>query len=645
MKKTNKTKYPKYPNGGQIGDFLGNYGKAIADTGLSALGMGDVINQDSYKGSSAKAFNTITNITGGLAKTAVPMIAGIAGGPTGGMIAQGIQGVGSQVNNQVLQDRQQNLMKMGGLNIYAEGGMPNSEVEKQENSIAPNGEFTQFNGPSHENGGIPTNLDNGEMVFSDRLKSGKKTFAQLNKSNNTNKEDKMLENDKSNRLQKLTAQLMKEAKLKQSIKLFQEQESLKQSKMDSYAKRIGLSGDKFPDGGKKGMSSYNPSDYQASFDRFNNTGAGLYDVASGGNTTNANVSANLKNLGLTPHPSINGLYTKEGHVLAPHPSQTGSYVNLGAINDPRFNGSSQQTSVQPNVNTSTFNVGQQVPQQINTTTIDVNKKPLQFNPNMTTNPNTGQTINPVTGANITPIVEQYSNGGFKKYPNGGLYGNQDRGAEQDQMLSELNNMNVQQAQRANAEQGMSSQGPNWSNIGKQAAIGIGSNIGNIYDLARGNKPEVQNYQRAAVSKVDPTSELRYNDQAFSSAKEDVKNASVGNSSTYIQNRKDLAINQMLANARIKSQYDNQNANIQNQANQFNTNIGMQEQNANAQNRAASRNLQGNALSNIGQNVMGQYRDYNMGQRDLDSLGLIQGQYPQGINNPALAAYYQKNIRR
>lgn len=136
---------------------------------------------------------------------------------------------------------------------YAYGGntQPNAEVEKQENAITPNGQFVQYDGPSHEQGGIPTQLPGGTDVFSDRLKmpGTKKTFAKLNKPNDTSKEDKVLSDTKSNTVAKATASLMKLAKQTNSSKLFQAQEALKQSKIEKYTMRLGGTV-KYPDGGK-----------------------------------------------------------------------------------------------------------------------------------------------------------------------------------------------------------------------------------------------------------------------------------------------------------------------------------------------------------------------------------------------------------
>lgn len=78
--------------------------------------------------------------------------------------------------------RQEILMKCGGMMKYQDGGqvmpqgmqvsreMANAEVEGGETAMDPNGVLMKFNGPSHENGGIPTILEGGTKVFSDHLK-------------------------------------------------------------------------------------------------------------------------------------------------------------------------------------------------------------------------------------------------------------------------------------------------------------------------------------------------------------------------------------------------------------------------------------------------------------------------------------------
>ena len=128
---------------------------------------------------------------------------------------------------------------------YGNGGavpreFANSEVELEENTLNPDGTTTQFDGNSHEQGGIPTNLDPGTLIFSDKLKKNGKTFAELNKVNNTNKEDKVLESNKYGTTSKRTAELMKFAKNKNSEELFNAQEALKQAKVEAYAKKMGV---------------------------------------------------------------------------------------------------------------------------------------------------------------------------------------------------------------------------------------------------------------------------------------------------------------------------------------------------------------------------------------------------------------------
>lgn len=64
---------------------------------------------------------------------------------------------------------------------YAQGGqVPQNipvEVEGQEMYEMPNGQMGEFEGPSHENGGIPVALPEGTKVYSDRLKINGKTMA------------------------------------------------------------------------------------------------------------------------------------------------------------------------------------------------------------------------------------------------------------------------------------------------------------------------------------------------------------------------------------------------------------------------------------------------------------------------------------
>lgn len=76
---------------------------------------------------------------------------------------------------------------------YAEGGItlnqddPNAteELELNEQFQMPDGQVGEVDGPSHEMGGIQTNLPEGTRVFSDRLKHNGRTFAKIVKPINT----------------------------------------------------------------------------------------------------------------------------------------------------------------------------------------------------------------------------------------------------------------------------------------------------------------------------------------------------------------------------------------------------------------------------------------------------------------------------
>lgn len=440
------------------------------------------------------------------------------------------------------QQSEQSNYAMGGMQ-YAEGGI-NAEVEKEENSVAPDGSFTQYDGPNHSQGGIKTNLSPGEIVFSDRLKLGKKTFAELNKINNTNKEDKVLNDSKSNSVKRLTAELMKNVKVKKSMDLFQQQEMLKQSKLNNYASKLGINNN----------SNLSPMDSNKILSQNEENPEGSATFKNGGRST-------IKGKG----ESIRVFSTNKGN-------------------------SSQNTNV-----------------------------------------NNVQTLN--------------------KYPYGG------REDEQDQIISELNNMNNADSSRNNAinqnsydtdlASGLSennTSGNNYSpyiNIAKQIGLGLAQNAGNIYDLKNASKVQKEVYNRVTPTLLDPTAALKYNDQQFKVGANAIKQASVGNSSVFIQNRKDLAINQMLTNARILQDYNNQNANITNQANYYNAGVGDNQTIANIQNLARSQDLKSNAYRNIGKNVIGQYDDIQAENRDKDLLGIISEQYPDSRRNPALAKYYQK----
>jgi len=89
--------------------------------------------------------------------------------------------------------------------------------------------------------------------------------------------------------------------------------------------------------------------------------------------------------------------------------------------------------------------------------------------------------------------------------------------------------------------------------------------------------------------------------------------------------------------RIRQQYANTNAEIQNRANQYNTQLAMQEVIANAQNRARTRSGKGEAIAGIGQNVSQQMLDSKKGKMDEKTLAMYQSYF----NNPQFKAAMKK----
>ncbi len=219
-----------------------------------------------------------------------------------------------------------------------------AEVELNENSIAPNGEFTQYNGASHEQGGIPVNMEPGERIYSDRLKvpGTKKTFAELNKKNNTNKQDKILEDDKATGMAKSTAKLVADIKKQKSDRLFQEQEMLKQSKVQAYAKKMGLDiGNTFAMGGTKlpkygdGDTFYptpngQPIQQQTSFNPYLTPAEQAQRATYDGNTE----SSSMMNDFNQENP---GFYDMSKYNQAPNPQAQSKSFNYGQVIEPLVN--------------------------------------------------------------------------------------------------------------------------------------------------------------------------------------------------------------------------------------------------------------------------------------------------------------------
>jgi hypothetical protein len=136
------------------------------------------------------------------------------------------------IENNAIQTNSLALSAYGGYinKKYAAGGMKTlnqnhpeatEEVELGESAMLPNGMNLAFGGETHENGGLETNLPEGTRIFSDRVKSGKRTIASIAKPIQ-NKIEKLKENNSKAALN--TVKLFEN----QLDNLFNEQEEIKQ---------------------------------------------------------------------------------------------------------------------------------------------------------------------------------------------------------------------------------------------------------------------------------------------------------------------------------------------------------------------------------------------------------------------------------
>jgi hypothetical protein len=111
---------------------------------------------------------------------------------------------------------------------YSSGGENNVEIEGGEFIQLPNFETEMASGPSHSNGGIPTNLPDQTRVYSNSLKpeGSKKTFAQMAKNYDITPYKKTLENPFAKQVDKDTASIMMQRNQKILDDLFRDQQIL-----------------------------------------------------------------------------------------------------------------------------------------------------------------------------------------------------------------------------------------------------------------------------------------------------------------------------------------------------------------------------------------------------------------------------------
>jgi hypothetical protein len=170
---------------------------------------------------------------------------------------------------------------------------------------------------------------------------------------------------------------------------------------------------------------------------------------------------------------------------------------------------------------------------------------------------------------------------------------------------------------------------NWGKIGSQVSMGLLQNAGNIYNLSRYNKPEVETYGRVKANLLNPKQALQDVRNQTNLSKQLLKTSGGVGVGGYYANVTGLNSKYNQDIARTNQSYDNANASIRNQIDQYNNQVAMQEAIANAQNRARVRSGKGEAIAGIGQNIAGQFADTKKGDMDQKTLQLFMQYY----NNP------------
>jgi len=738
MKKTNKI--PKYKFGGgfdskdksNVGNFFKNYGLGIADTSLNALGV-DAIGAGkgiNYQGNSANKFNQVTNVTGAVAKAAAPIVANAVVPGSGQLISAGQQMTGGAYNQFGPQNEQGfNGYDSQGNPIYNEGdksgqigniagqvgsmaggfmngqktkipeamyggtiqygaggiqyanggnGQINAEVEKEENSVAPNGQFTQFNGPSHAAGGIKTDIPQNSLIFSDKLKmpGTKKTFADLNKSNNTNKEDKILSSDKHGNISKHTAMLMSMAKNKNSETLFANQEAFKQAKVQAYAKRMGVT---LPSTDNEQMEPQGMSEQSEG------------EFAMGG------VKLPMYQFGGPPVPSIptfnnrsqfDNYYKTQG--WAPDPrNQSGRNLNYYDPKKYAYNKTSDTFSnvgggvgtdstanfgSLPSSEFAEFKPGSGVVGIVNKTPSTANWQTNQLlrggGNKLTYADGTTQMVDPKVvkttgfkyggmnlpkfgnGVKFTPKMAQEGEGDDVIIPgnngrNSGFDPNEVMGPDPYNTFNkpDLDKWSANRLNKLALDAGSSTPDTpppsnkfDWNNLANNVATFAANNAGNIYNLSRYNKPEVETYERVKPSYLDPTQAIKDKEYQYRQGLGNLKTGAGGNAATLLGNTQALRAGTSADIGRVRREYDNANSQIGNQNAQFNSQIAMNEVIANAQNRARNRSGKGEAIGSMGSNVANQMRDVKGDSMDQKTLDMMTQYY----NNPEFRKAMEKS---
>lgn len=424
----------------------------------------------------------------------------------------------------------------GYLTHYPDGGA-NAEIEKQEMFRTPDGETVQVDGKSHEQGGIPVNIPAGTEIFSDRLKmpGTKKTFAKLAAKYKTNKEDKVLDDEKSSALAKHTADLVKSIKHNKLDEIFSTQETLKQDKVKNYAKKMGVELDESE---VQDNSQEENQEYKS---------GGKHWIQGAINPKHKGYCTPMSKPTCTGRRRALALTLKKHHGF--------HKKTMGGIQYP--NGGTAMDLYNKEV--------QDLYSQYGNTPYDV--------------------TSPDYKGNVLPAQESAPN--QRKQPNYGDY------------IEPTVNTLLQ-------------------------------NSGNLWDLYQtkfGKKYDKENYGQVTPTTLNDKQALIDADIQNRISRGQIKDAVSGNAGAYLSNVTGAQTANTLNKARIREQYQNQNAGILNSFAQYNKGLEMQSKIDTEQNKARAEDIARQAIRGIGTNTSAAYRDYKGNMKDQQMMKYISNMYP------------------
>lgn len=614
---------------------------------------------------------------------------------------------------------------MGGMNKYPGGGMGegNGQVELDENSIAPNGQFTQFNELDHnqQDPNQPNaSLAAGEKVFSAKLKptGSKKSFADLNKSNNTNREDKLFSKGNLDPKSEVSLKLTMMAKMKNSDVLFAMQEQLKKDKVAAYAKKMGvelppMDNEQMELQGKMAMGGV-----QLPYYNTDNAGNPIYAMG-GGYPAMTNPYNNFRgSIPMYPDGGVNaqGL-TKPQYEQAQTDSMTLYKSGFGKVPNykfPGFNDAQRRLTEISGIGTGETTIPRSLQGGTGTmsqgsndfSSIEQYQKPLglpwkEYIPATeksgvsikNTNPSTSYQILRDNSRKITykdgttKIVKpgEFKYGGqmpmFKKggkkvpesvrfvpkmadesegdnvvvpgvpqyetnytdvlppdrYNTFGKPLDNWEAARLNKSAWDEDYMNNPNAKKPTEETNPNSKNFDWGNLAMNVGNFAAQNAGNIYNLSRYNKPEETKFKQTTGKYMDPTKAIAGENYIYRQTKNTLPGLTGGNAGATMALLFANKANTATRIGRLRETYDNANAQIANQVNQYNTGIANQEIIANEQNRARARSGTGEAIGDTAKSFAQMQLDNKKGAMDEDMLEV----YKEYYKNPEFRAAMKK----